>query len=117
MDNQTKHKIEGQEYSNNCIQSMQDILDIQDDEERLDQISYYGLSIDTQTVINYLITTGGPAYRLQIIFDQDNRIVNIKPQYQNWFTQWETVPTTSKQRTILLNFVSNLYLEETLLNN
>ena len=117
MDNETKHKIEGQEYSNNCIKSMQDILDIQDDEERLDQISYYGLSIDTQTVVNYLITTGGPAYRLQITFDEHNDIVSIKPQYQNWFTQWETVPTTSKQRTILLNFVSNLYLEETLLNN
>ena len=117
MDNEIKHKIEGQEYSNNCIKSMQDILDIQDDEERLDQISYYGLSIDTETVVNYLITTGGPAYRLQITFDEDNNIVSIKPQYQNWFTQWETVPTTSKQNTILLNFVSNLYLEETLLNN
>ena len=117
MDNETKHKIEAQEYSNNCIESMQDILDIQDDEDRFDRISYYGLSIDTQTVVNYLITTGGPAYRLQIIFDKDNHIVSIKPQYQNWFTQWETVPTTSKQNTILLNFVSNLYLEETLLNN
>ena len=43
MDNQTKHKIEGQEYSNNCIESMQDILDIQDDEERYEAIANYGL--------------------------------------------------------------------------
>ena len=89
MDNQTKHKIEGQEYSNNCIESMQDILDI-----------------------NYLITWGGPGYRLQIILDSDNRIVSVEPQYQDWFTEWQTVPTTSKQRETLINFAYSLGLED-----
>tara|TARA_R100000734_G_C3292473_1_gene84126 strand:- start:324 stop:665 length:342 start_codon:yes stop_codon:yes gene_type:complete len=112
MDNQTKHKIEGQEYSNNCIETMQDILDIQDDEERYEAIANYGLSIDKQKVINYLITWGSPAYRLQIIFDEDNRIVSVEPQYQDWFTEWQTVPTTSKQRETLINFAHSLHLEE-----
>ena len=112
MDNQTKHKIEGQEYSNNCIESMQDILDIQDDEERYEAIGNYGLSIDKQKVINYLITWGGPAYRLQIILDQDNRIVSVEPQFQDWFTEWQTVPTTSKQRETLINFAYSLHLED-----
>jgi len=111
MDNKTKHKIEGQAYSNNVIESMQDILNIKDDEERQEQVFDYGLSISKQTVINYLISWGGPAYRLQITFDE-GQIIKVVPQYQDWFTEWTTIPTTSKQNTTLLNFVYALGLEE-----
>ena len=114
MDNQTKKK--GQEYSNNVIDSMQDILDIKDDEERTEKIFEYGLSISKETVINYLISWGGPAYRLQITFNEDKEIVSIKPQYQDWGTYWNTMETTEEQNQILNEFVSNLYLEETVLN-
>jgi len=112
MDNQTKK--EGQEYSNNVIDSMKDILNIKDDEDRQEEIFNYGLSISKETVINYLISWGGPAYRLQITFNEDKELVSIEPQYQDWFTQWITMETTSKQEKILSDFVSNLYLEETL---
>ena len=114
MDNQTKK--EGQQYSNNVIDSMKDILNIKDEEDRQEEIFNYGLSISRETVINYLITWGGPAYRLQITFNEDNELVSIKPQYQDWFTQWVTMETTEEQNKILEEFVSNLYLEETLLS-
>ena len=114
MDNQTKKQ--GQEYSNNVIELMEDILNIKDYEEKQEEIRNYGLSISKETVINYLITWGGPAYRLQITFNEDNELVDIKAQYQDWFTQWVTMETTEKQNEILEEFVSHLYLEETLLN-
>ena len=113
MDNQTKEQ--GQEYSNNVIDSMEDILNIKDDENRQEKIFDYGLSISKQTVINYLISWGSPAYRLQITFNEDNELVSIKPQYQDWFTQWVTMQTTEEQNQILNDFVSHLYLEETVL--
>jgi hypothetical protein len=112
MDNQTKEQ--GQEYSNNVIDSMKDILNIKDDEERIEELFNYGLSISKETVINYLISWGGPAYRLQITFNEDNELVSIKPQYQDWFTKWVTMDTTEEQNQILNDFVSHLYLEETL---
>jgi|TARA_Y100000033_G_scaffold12659_1_gene11720 hypothetical protein len=114
MDNQTKKQ--GQEYSKNIIDSMEEILNIKDDEERTEEVFNYGLSISKETVINYLITWGGPAYRLKITFNQDNELVSIKPQYQEWFTQWVTMDTTEEQDQILNDFVSHLYLEETLLS-
>tara|TARA_Y100000289_G_scaffold37186_1_gene36658 strand:+ start:165 stop:512 length:348 start_codon:yes stop_codon:yes gene_type:complete len=113
MDNQTKEQ--GQKYSNNVIDSMKDILNIKDEEDRQREIFDYGLSISKETVINYLISWGGPAYRLQITFNEDNEVVNIKPQYQDWFTQWVTMQTTEEQNQILNDFVSHLYLEETVL--
>jgi len=113
MDNETKHKIEGQAYSNNVIDSMKDMLDIKDDEEKQEAVFNYGLSISKQTVINYLISYGGPSYRLQITFDE-GRMVKVVPQYQDWFTEWVTIPTTSKQNTILINFVNELGIEQTI---
>ena len=113
MDNETKHNIEGQAYSNNVIDSMKDMLDIKDDEERQEAVFNYGLSISKQTVINYLISYGGPSYRLQITFDE-GRMVKVVPQYQDWFTEWVTIPTTSKQNTILINFVNELGIEQTI---
>ena len=114
MDNQTKKQ--GQEYSKNIIDSMEEILNIKDDEERTEEVFNYGLSISKETVINYLISWGGPAYRLKITFNEDNELVSIKPQYQEWFTQWVTMDTTEEQNQILNDFVSHLYLEETLLS-
>ena len=113
MNDETKHKIEGQAYSNNVIDSMKDMLDIKDDEERQEEVFNYGLSISKQTVINYLISWGGPSYRLQITFDE-GRMVKVVPQYQDWFTEWVTIPTTSKQNTTLINFVNELGIEETI---
>lgn len=107
---------QGQKYSNNVIGSMKDILNIKDEDQKQEQIFNYGLSISKETVINYLITWGGPAYRLQITFNQDNEIVSIKPQYQDWGTYWTTMQTTEEQDKTLKEFVSNLYLEETLYN-
>ena len=114
MDNKTKEK--GQQYSNNVIDSMKDILNIKDEEDRQEEIFNYGLSISKETVINYLISWGGPAYRLQITFNEDNDLVSINPQYQDWGTYWTTMQTTTKQDEILEEFVNNLYLEETLFN-
>ena len=112
MDNKTREQ--GQEYSKNIIDSMKDIINIKDDEDRQEKIFNYGLSISKETVINYLISWGGPAYRLRIALNEENEIVSIKPQYQDWFTQWVTMETTEEQNQILNDFVSNLYLEETL---
>lgn len=119
MDNQTKE--EGQKYSNNVIDSMKDTLNKlnsnNDDlyEEGYEEL-FYCLGITKQTVINYLITWGGPGYRLQITFNEDNELVSIKPQYQDWFTQWVTMQTTSKQDEILKEYVDRLCLDETILN-
>ena len=112
MDNKTKEQ--GQKYNNNVIDSMKDILNIKDEEDRQEELFNYGLSISKETVINYLISWGGPAYRLQITFNEDNELVSIKPQYQDWFTYWVTMDTTEEQNQILNDFVSHLYLEETL---
>ena len=112
MDNKTKEQ--GQKYNNNVIDSMKDILNIKDEEDRQEELFNYGLSISKETVINYLISWGGPAYRLQITFNEDNELVSIKPQYQDWFTKWVTMDTTEEQNQILNDFVSHLYLEETL---
>ena len=114
MDNQTKKQ--GQEYSNNVIGSMKDILNIKDEDQKQEEIFNYGLSISKETVINYLISWGGPAYRLQITFNEDKELMSIKPQYQDWFTYWVTMETTEEQDKTLKEFVSNLYLEETLYN-
>ena len=115
MDNQTKK--EGQKYSNNVIDSMQKTLNklnsCDDDlyEEGYEELFDDCLDITKQTVINYLLSWGGPAYRLQITFDEDNEIVNIKPQYQDWGTYWETMPTTSKPDEILFEYVERLGLD------
>ena len=111
-----KTKDQGQEYNNNVIGSMKDILNIKDEDRKQEEIFNYGLSISKETVINYLISWGGPAYRLQITFNEDKELVSIVPQYQDWGTYWVTMETTSKQDEILSEFVSNLYLEETLYN-
>lgn len=118
MDNQTKKQ--GQKYSNNVIDSMQTTLNKMnsgdDDlyEEGYEEL-FDCLGITKQTVINYLITWGGPAYRLQITFDESNEIVSIKPQYQDWFTYWETMETTKEQDEILRDYVERLSLVETIL--
>ena len=72
MDNKTIEQ--GKEYSNNVIGSMKDILNIKDEEQKQEEIFNYGLSISKETVINYLISWGGPAYRLQITFNEDNEL-------------------------------------------
>ena len=103
MDNKTKKQ--GQEYSSNVIGSIKDILNIKDEEERQEQIFNYGLSISKETVINYLISWGGPAYRLQITFNEDNEIVSIMPQYADWGTSWTSMNTTEEQDKTLKEFV------------
>ena len=112
MDKKTKDQ--GQEYNNNVIGSIENILNIKNEDQKQEEIFNYGLSISKETVINYLISWGGPAYRLQITFNEDNEIVSIKPQYQDWGTYWVTMETTEEQDKILNDFVSHLYLEETL---
>jgi hypothetical protein len=118
MDNQTK--IEGQKYSNNIIDSMEDTLNkLNSDNDDLYEEGYEELvdclSITKQTVINYLMSWGGPAYRLQITFNEDKELVSIKPQYQDWGTYWETMQTTSKQDEILKEYVERLMLDESIL--
>ena len=119
MDKLTKK--EGQKYSDNVIDSMQTTLNkLNSGDDDLYEEGYEELfdclGITKQTVINYLISWGGPAYRLQITFNEDKELVSIKPQYQDCFTQWVTMETTEKQDQILSEFVSSLYLEETLYN-
>lgn len=119
MDNKTKEQ--GQKYSNNIIDSIKDTLNkLNSGNDALYEEGYEELfdclGITKQTVINYLITWGGPAYRLQITFNEDKELVSIKPQYQDWFTQWVTMETTEKQDEILKEYVERLCLDETVLN-
>src|SRR6056300_475252 len=113
MDNQTKKQ--GQEYSNNVIDSMKDILNklvSEDDnkhDEAVEEIADFGLSVSKQTIINYLISWGCPAYRLQITFNEDKEITSIKPQYQDWFTQWVTMETNEDQNKTLEEFIYNSF--------
>ena len=114
MDKRTKN--EGQEYSNNVIGSIEDILNIKNEDQRQEEIFNYGLSISKETVINYLISWGGPAYRLQITYNENNELVSIMPQYADWGTSWTSMNTTEDQNKIIKEFVYNLYLEDTLYN-
>jgi len=113
MDNQTVK--EGQEYSNNVIDSMKDILnqlvseDDNEHEKAVEKIADFGLSVSKQTIINYLISWGGPAYRLQIILDEDNKLISVKPQYQDWGTQWVTMKTNEDQNKTLEEFIYNSF--------
>lgn len=116
MDNQTKKQ--GQEYSNNVIGSMKDILNIKDEDQKQEEISTFGLSLkkSKDITINFLISWGGPAFRLQIVFNtEEEKVKSIKPQYQDWGTYWTTMKTTEDQDKILEEFVSNLYLDERIL--
>ena len=119
MDNQTRKQ--GQKYSNNVIDSMQTTLNkLNSDNDDLYEEGYEELydclDITKQTVINYLMSWGGPAYRLQITFDESNELVSIKPQYQDWGAYWETMPTTSKQDEILFEYVERLQLDQIILS-
>jgi hypothetical protein len=119
MDNQTKK--EGQEYSNDVIDSMEETLNkLNSNNDDLYEEGYEELfdclSISKETIINYLITWGGPAYRLQITFNEDKELVSIKPQYQDWGTYWVTMETTRKQDEILQEYVNRLALDETILS-
>lgn len=119
MDEKTKQK--GQRYSNNVIDSIEGTLNkLNSNDDDLYEEGYEELfdclDITKQTVINYLISWGGPAYRLQITFNEDNELVSIKPQYQDWGTYWTTMETTTKQDEILEEFVERLALDETILN-
>lgn len=114
MDKKTKH--EGKKYSDNVIEDMERILSYSDDEDRAEEnheeITNFGLSLSKTTTINYLISYGGPSYRLQIELDKDNEIVAIRPQFQDWFTTWVTMETTEEQDKILKQFVEVSYIVE-----
>ena len=114
MDKKTKQ--EGKKYSDNVIEDMERILSYSDDEDRAEEnheeITNFGLSLSKTTTINYLISYGGPSYRLQIEVDEDNEIVAIRPQFQDWFTTWVTMETTEEQDKILKQFVEVSYIVE-----
>jgi len=114
MDKKTKQ--EGKKYSDNVIKDMERILSYSDDEDRAEEnheeIMNYGLSLSKTTIINYLISYGGPSYRLQIELNEDNEIVAIRPQFQDWFTTWVTMETTEEQDKILAQFVEVSYIVE-----
>lgn len=119
MDNQTKK--EGQQYSDNIIDSMQKTLNkLNSDDDNLNEEGYEELfdclAITKETIINYLISTGGPAYRLQITFNEDKELISVKPQYQDWFTEWVTMKTTTKQDETLREYVERLCLDETIVS-
>jgi hypothetical protein len=107
---------EGQEYSNNTIDLMGDLVkkaeDLGDnDEERenaYDSINEFGLSLSHEKIYNYLISWGGPSFRIQFIV-KDNEIIKANPQYQDWFTQWETMETTEEQQKIIVDFLYCLF--------
>jgi len=114
MDKKTKQ--EGKKYSDNVIEDMERILSYSDDDDRAEEnheeITNFGLSLSKTTTINYLISYGGPSYRLQIELDKDNEIVAIRPQFQDWFTTWVTMETTEEQDKILKQFVEVSYIVE-----
>ncbi len=111
-----KTKLEGKKYSDNIIKDMERILNYSDDEDRAEEnqeeIINYGLSLSKTTTINYLISYGGPSYRIQIEVGQDSEILAIRPQYQDWYTQWVTMETTKEQQAILEQFVEVSYIVE-----
>ena len=113
-----KTKQEGKEYSDNVIKDMERILKYSDDEDRTEEnqeeVMNYGLSLSKTTTINYLISYGGPSYRLQIQLDEDNEILAILPQFQDWFETWVTVETTEEQDKILEQFVEVSYIVESM---
>ena len=114
MDKKTEQ--EGKKYSDNVIKDMERILKYSDDEDRTEEnqeeVMNYGLSLSKTTTINYLISYGGPSYRLQIELDEDNEILAIHPQYQDWYTNWVTMETTNEQENILMQFVEVSYIVE-----
>lgn len=107
---------EGKKYSDNVIKDMERILKYSDDEDRAEEnqeeVMNYGLSLSKTTTINYLISYGGPSFRLQIELNEDNEIVAIRPQFQDWFTTWVTMETTEEQDKILEQFVEVSYIVE-----
>jgi hypothetical protein len=111
-----KTKLEGKKYSDNIIKDIERILNYSDDEDRAEEnqeeIINYGLSLSKTTIINYLISYGGPSYRIQIEVGQDSEILAIRPQYQDWFTTWVTMETTEEQDKILEQFVEVSYIVE-----
>jgi len=111
-----KTKLEGKKYSDNIIKDIERILNYSDDENRAEEnqeeIINYGLSLSKTTIINYLISYGGPSYRIQIEVGQDSEILAIRPQYQDWFTTWVTMETTEEQDKILEQFVEVSYIVE-----
>lgn len=106
---------EGKEYSNNTIELMGDLVkkteDPGNEEERenaYQEIYEFGLSLSHEKIYNYLISWGGPSFRIQFIV-KDNEIIKADPQFQDWFTQWETMETTEEQKEIIINFLYCLF--------
>ena len=110
MDKKTEQ--EGKKYSDNVIKDIGRILNMKDDERQQEEIINYGLSLSKITTINYLISYGGPSFRLQIELDEDNEVLAIRPQYQDWYTNWVTMETTNEQDNILMQFVEVSYIVE-----
>ena len=112
MDNKTRKQ--GQEYSSNVIDSMEATLNkLNSENDDLYEEGYQELfdclAITKETVINYLISWGGPAYRIQIILDEDNKLLEIKPQFQDWGTQWVSMETNEDQNKTLEEFIYNSF--------
>jgi len=59
-----------------------------------------------------LITWGGPACQVKGDLDEHMEPENAEIQYQDWFTEWQTLPTTAEQDEALLTYARQFYFGE-----
>jgi len=58
-----------------------------------------------------LVCWGGPAVQLVGSLDQYNQPDSAELQYQDWFTEWTTFPTTHKDEADLMTYATAFYFD------
>jgi hypothetical protein len=59
-----------------------------------------------------LLSTGGPASRLVGELNKYGEATSVTLQYQDWFTKWEAIATTTEMHEALLAYVATFYFGE-----
>jgi hypothetical protein len=59
-----------------------------------------------------LLCWGGPAVQIIGSLDQYNQPDSAALQYQDWFTEWTTFPTTDKDDAALVSYATEFYFDQ-----
>ena len=118
-----KEVLEGLElyYEQDMTVSQEEREQYHDEDEALDTIQEDPLEVSVRSDWHHpgqdsepseyliLLCTGGPAVRIMGDLNRYREPETANIQYQDWFTQWETLPTTTEEDEALLAYARCLY--------
>ncbi len=92
------------EYSNGEVS---DALD-----ESVNEIEEYALEARIVKRYEILLSTGGPATKIEGQLNEYNEPESVSLLYQDWFTGWEAIELTKEQAEALLAFAQHYFFGE-----